>query len=175
MLCWLRQYRISSAMDGGRELSPALRRHVARCARCRSFQEGASRLHAVLSSAAAASVVSPCRMTRLPAWRRWTPAAAAAAVILVAAGWWTRLPPTDGEAGTPSLNLSPAVDLLPPGSPVAALDFAEAMTRHSLAVAREASADSFRREWEGWSQDIEAVASTLTSYLPPPMQLADMP
>ena len=38
-LCTLRQFRISSALDDGRQLSPSLRSHIDACPSCRKFHQ----------------------------------------------------------------------------------------------------------------------------------------
>ena len=98
-LCLIRQYRISSALDEGRELSSSLKRHIGTCRRCRQFLEDSRSLDESLAAkvdfdppawlhtrvmAKIGTAGRPVGQERLPS--RWFPALAGAAGIAIVAG-----------------------------------------------------------------------------------------
>lgn len=97
-LCKLRQFRISSALDDGRQLSASLQNHIDACPRCRGFHQQSCAIAASLVPAAApdapawlhtkimARVRSAEPVATAAAPRRWLPAVAGLAAIAVAAG-----------------------------------------------------------------------------------------
>ena len=161
MFCWLRQWRISSALDDGRDVPAGLRRHVMRCDRCRAFLEGSQRFGSVLRDEAT-SVDEPLSPT--PAWRHWAPAAAA--ILIAVAGLWmwldSRAPRTSAPSSSPPLiaETSPLEKLDAP------LTIPRDLADRSLAMIQELSGKPMRREMDGLSRDAEAVADALLSYLP---------
>lgn len=99
-LCSIRQLRISSALDDGRDLSASLRRHVEGCPRCGSFLSNSRAIGEQLGDSAPAAHAPPWMHTRIMARIQtadrperqnlarpaWLPAAAGVAAIAVLVG-----------------------------------------------------------------------------------------
>jgi len=162
MFCWLRQWRISSALDDGRDLPAGLRRHVEICDHCKSFLEGSRRLGVVLRSEASTLDEPIVPVASKPTWQRWAPVAAAAAIIVVATVLWTLLGSAPSQPPAPIITEQP--------NPLKALDTPFQMSRDwankALAEIPKASVESMHRELNGFTRDAEATARVLVSYLP---------
>ena len=99
-LCNIRQLRISSALDDGRELPASLRRHVEGCPRCESFLNNSRAIGETLGNSAPTAHAPSWMHTKIMAQIRaadrpgrqhgarpaWLPAAAGAAAIAVIVG-----------------------------------------------------------------------------------------
>lgn len=167
MFCWLKQWRISSALDDGRDLPAGLRRHVARCDHCKAFLDGSRYLEGVLRKEARTLDEPLTKVTPTPTWQRWAHAATAAAIIAAAAGMWmwfgsgafkTPAPSPRSPHVAAQKNLLEELDapFLMPAD----------LANQSLAMIQEASFESMRRELNGFSGEAVATASTLVSYFP---------
>jgi len=164
MLCWFKQWRISSALDDGRDLPAGLRRHVGRCERCKAFLEGSRNLGIVLRHETETPAPPVQQVTPAPLWRRWAPAAAVIVVIVGLRVWQdSRTLPTSAPAPPPPRLAAPAIPLDEPPPP---LPVPQDWASQSLAAIQEASSEPIRRELSGLLPDAEATVSTLVSYLP---------
>ena len=162
MFCWLRQWRISSALDDGRDIPAGLQRHAERCDHCKTFLEGSRRLGVALRDGASTLDVSVPQVTPRPAWQRWAPLAAAAAIIVAAIVLWMSL-----VSGPPE---STAHNIVKQRNPLEKLDISSRMpidwASDYLAEIPKAADESMYRELSGLSRDTEAAARKLVSYLP---------
>jgi len=127
-LCNIRQLRISSSLDDGRELSPSLQRHVDACPRCSRFLAESEALEDRLVKRSADAGGSPAWMhTRIMAeihasapgggqerTPAWLPVAAGMAALAILAGLMTLSAPQ----GEPPAQETAAVQLSTPVPPV---------------------------------------------------------
>jgi hypothetical protein len=171
MFCWLKQWRISSALDDRRALPASLRGHTERCDRCAAFLAGSRRLADQLRSEAATPAAEP-QIIRLPLWRRAVPAvAAAAALVAIAAGISVWRGGPDTPRPDPATIAAPRRQS--PGMPDPFR--AAGLANQSLAMIERSSTEPVREELQGLSKDAEAAVSTLLSYLPRARQRSDNP
>ena len=125
MPCWLYRFMISHAADSDREPGKRTKRHIARCAACRSFYEGWETVRRALQAEAEALKQAPGHMTeqisrvlaepprrRAPISAGVKLAAAAclalAALIGVRAMMRTQPPPPPADQPVPTINLTGA-------------------------------------------------------------------
>ena len=147
-LCNIRQFRISSSLEDGRELSPPLQRHVDACPRCSRFLAESETLEDRLLKCSADAGESPAWMhTRIMAeihasapgggqerTLAWLPVAAGMAVLAVLAGLMTLSAPR-GE--NPAQETS-TVQLSTPVPPVHPASVPARIEKHAkLALATE--------------------------------------
>ena len=131
-LCNIRQFRISSALDDGRQLSEPLRRHIDACPRCRQFLKQSESLGIRLSDGFSNSVQSPAWLrTRIMAEvgamapdqthgarPYWLPAAAGVAAMVALVGLITMSTCQDEvpDPETASVQISTPVTPLHPAT-----------------------------------------------------------
>ncbi len=176
MFCWLRQWRISSALDDGRDIPPALRRHAEHCRPCGRFLECSRRLESLRPSAAAPMVRPRSRKTIRP---RWVAAASAAAIAAVMVLWLYRGWSDQTEQPPPS-QMPVVAEQDEPDQMEAYLSLSRDWADRSLATLSARSTEPLQRELELISRDVEALAVTLAGYVPRPLsdeldQLPDIP
>ncbi|NLW86054.1 MAG: hypothetical protein GXY38_04205 [Planctomycetes bacterium] len=163
MLCRIRQFQISAALDNGRDVSRSLRRHINKCDRCREFWQNILLLGAELSDQAATVAHRPAFAHRV-VWPLWRPALAAAAIIIAAVALWATVfrstgADPDGTAGVPVVTAPPL-----------RLDGQEtiAVAQMCFTSLEETTRRSMRSELDGLSTDLQSAAKVLAGYIPQP-------
>jgi len=165
MFCTIYQWRISSAIDEGRELWPAAAGHAAKCPPCHQFLQAARSLETSLREQAfAAAAPDPLATKRSPTYARrlvlTSGLAAAAAIILVLVlGAFT-------GSKDPIPQPPPAISSSPPG--LADLAGAFGLDLHSRTY-DQLLADDFkpmRRELDNLADDAHRTTAALLTYLP---------
>ena len=165
MWCFYHRWRISSALDNGREPPASTQRHTAGCPRCAAFEALGRRMEQALPIAAGAApqpvgedmggASARPRVIPLPI-KLGFGALAAAAVILLALVF--RGSPPERPPHRAHGNGLAAMDRI--GRPSVAGPYLEALA--------EAQQEALRSEMDNLIADTTAAAETLLAYLPRP-------
>jgi len=170
MNCWICQWRISSALDGGKPLGRWTRGHIERCDTCRRFWENSVRLEQQLRTESPVPAAPGGAVGRViylrPAF--WLAAAAGIGVIalilaLLFSGPKPSEPPSIAESPPQTPPGAPAVAERPRGEPLTAL---AARPDRLLMSLPEPGTAALARQLDDLASDARAAAGAMLAYLP---------
>src|SRR5690554_5045764 len=165
MLCRLRQFKISSAIDDGRDLPSHIRKHIDRCPRCGEFWRNTLLLKECLHDESANAPAPPS--SRRASWFRPVVTSTAAAVLIGAMGAWVFLQNYQPPQPTPPASHAQAQQ--PADGPVVGLNPAEdaiALAQTYLTVLHDAAQRRMMNEFEGLSADLRTALVTVARNVP---------
>ena len=170
MFCWLRQWRMSSAMDDGRAISPRLAQHAARCRQCGIFLDGSRRLGEALAGDSIRARQGPWPRAARPmgtvARRRWLPVAAAAVVLVAVGWWWIRSRDEQSPSPQPIVQAPPSSEGDSGQVVFAPYLYPLEWVGPSLSAMEQASVAPMEEELEDLTRRAQDAAGTLLSYVP---------